>query len=129
MTHIILHEFCLILLGIYQCHGYECSGGPMRTLTNAANINSNVLHEYLRHLHCQSDDEFATWHKYTGKCITNATCVGIRATAPFAICTRLSVSRDQPVPIENLWLILSEIQKFGMLISIFFVFEVFICIL
>ena len=117
MIPIILYVLCLILVGIFHCHGYECNG-PERILSKATNINSNVLHDYLRYLHCQTDDEFDSWDMYTGKCLADTTCVGIRSTPPFAICTRLSVARDQSVQIEDLWLILSEIEEFGMSINI-----------
>ena len=117
MTHIVLHELCLILLGIYHCHGYEGSG-PERILSNAANINSNVLHEYLRYLHCQTDDTYDTWHMCASECFKNTTGVGIRSATPFAICTRSYVLREQSVPIDDLWLMPRDIEEFGKLISV-----------
>ena len=116
MIHSILKRLCLILLGIYHCHGYECSG-PERILTKAVDIKSNVLHEYLRYLHCETDGKYDTWHMYTATCLENTTCVGIRSKPPFAICTRWSFPQDQPGEIEGLWLMLSDIEEFGMSIT------------
>ena len=101
----------LICLCIYYVHPESC-GGPLRTLTRAVEINSHILKDYLRLLHCESEQVSVSWRVYATKCLQNTTCVGIHSDAPPSMCFLTNASRNEPMQISDLWLIRKELDQF-----------------
>ena len=110
----------LLCLCIYYVHPEHC-GGHLRTLTRAVEIQSNILKDYLRLLHCESDHASASWRVYATKCLQNTTCVGIHSDSPPSMCFLTNTSQNEPMRIGDLWLIKKELDRFeGLLILILY---------
>ena len=112
--------FCLC---IYYVYPDRCSG-PLRTLTRAVELQSDILNDFLRFLYCKSDQASASWQDYVGLCLQNTTCVGIHLGEPVYVCVLANAARNESMQISNLWLIESELKRFeGLLCYCYVLFE------
>ena len=68
-----LKKVCLISLGIHLSYTLECNG-PSKAMQRATDIQSNVLHDYLRNINCNKDNLYGNedWQIYTAECFKNS---------------------------------------------------------